>query len=144
MSLGARVRRALHLVVVTATALVLAAPLLLGPGGSAVLRALGAADVHRCACGMKQGECGCPECERLEHARTHEAEMLRGHAVLKSTCDGDGAAPAWGAMPAFTAPIASVLPAPAFELRAFVAPPDVDPSLERARPPTPPPRSSAV
>ncbi len=144
MSLGARLRRALHVVVVTATALVLAAPLLLGPGANAVLRALGAADVHRCACGMKQGECGCPECERMEHAREHEAEALRGHAVLKSTCDRDGATPGYSSLPAFAAPLASALPAPAFELRAFVAAPDFDPSLERARPPTPPPRSGSV
>ncbi|HEY8076374.1 MAG TPA: hypothetical protein VIF62_19750 [Labilithrix sp.] len=144
MSVGARVRRAVHVVVVTAIAIVLAAPLLLGPGANAVMRALGATEVHRCACGMKQGACGCPECERLEHAREHETEMLRAHAVLKSTCDGDGAIAGYSAIPAFAAPLASVLPAPAYEQRSFVAAPDFDPPLERARPPTPPPRSSSV
>jgi hypothetical protein len=131
----------MHLVVVLATAAVLAAPLLLGPGSGTILRALGGADEHRCACGMKAGQCGCPECERLEHARQLEADALRGHAVMRSTCDdhGAGLAVAGGALVA-TAPIHAVLPSVPFQPLDVLLPHEPDPSLERARPPTPPPR----
>jgi hypothetical protein len=142
--LGARVRRILHLVVVTATAVVLALPLLLGPGANAMLRAIGAEDEHRCACGMRAGKCGCPECERLEHQKEHEREMLRGHAVLKSSCEREEGIAGYGSLPVATAPLASILPRANFEIRAHVVPTDIDPSLERARPPTPPPRSHAA
>ncbi len=142
MPIGARVRRIVHLAVVLATAAVLAAPLLLGPGAGALLRALGGADEHRCACGMKAGQCGCPECERLEQRKQLEAEVLRGHAVLRSTCDDHAAALGGAALPVATAPVASVLPRVPFELRTLVVPHEPDPSLERARPPTPPPRAA--
>jgi hypothetical protein len=139
------VRRIVHLAVVLATAAVLAAPLLLGPGSGAILRALGGADEHRCACGMKAGECGCPECERLEHARQLEADALRGRSVMRSTCDDNGArlAPAGGLLVA-TAPTHAVLPAVAFERMEPLTGSQPDRSLERARPPTPPPRHTSA
>ena len=141
---GERLRRLLHLVVVLTTAAVLAAPLLLGPGAGAIVRALGSADVHRCACGMRAGACGCPECERLERTRAHDAEALRGHPILKTTCDGEGAAGGYAPLPSFAAPIAATLPPLPSELRGFAAAPELEPSLERARPPTPPPRHASV
>lgn len=142
MGLGARVRRILHLVVVTTVAVILAAPLLFGPGANAFLRALGGDAEHRCACGMVAGKCGCPECERLEHQEQHEAEALRGHAVLKSTCANDDAIPGYGSLPVVAAPLAMALPHAAFEMREIFVVDVTDSSLERGPPPTPPPRSA--
>jgi hypothetical protein len=135
-------RRWLHRAITIACAVVLSAPLLLGPGAGALLRALGGADVHRCACGMKAGTCGCPECERLEHAHQLEAEALREHPVLKSSCDTNDVAPGSFDVPVAAPPFLSKLPAAPRELRPVIDNAQPDPSLERARPPTPPPRTA--
>ena len=42
--------------------------LFLGPTSSAIAGALFPTP-HRCACGMVRGQCGCPECARLERQR---------------------------------------------------------------------------
>jgi hypothetical protein len=141
--LGARLRRLLHLAVVTAAAAVLAIPMLLGPAATPLVRALGGAGEHHCACGMTQGKCGCPECERLEHDRRMTKESLRGHAVLRSTCDDGTGMPAIGAVPLAAVPAVATLPAVPFEVPERLDAEHAAASVERARPPTPPPRSAA-
>jgi hypothetical protein len=136
--LGASVRRLLRLACVCAVAVVLAAPLLLGPAMTPVMRALGSEPSHHCACGMEPGKCGCAECA---HAQELELPGVAERPVLKSTCDDGGdALPVFAALPFAMVPYLARLPAPAGER----APEPVAPARllarDRARPPTPPPR----
>jgi hypothetical protein len=133
---GSRARRLVRLVCVLATAAMLAAPMLLGPAITPLVRALGEAPQHHCACGMEPGKCGCPECE-------HRAEQDHEYPVLKSSCDDDGQAPlAFGALPAG-------VPGPSLALGVGYdvgigelgdVPVAVLTPRDRVRPPTPPPR----
>jgi hypothetical protein len=133
-------RRALRLTIVVLGALLLFAPIWLGPATGIAVRALGGADEHRCACGMKAGKCACPECARLE-AQSHDDDGPR-LPVLKSTCDDGGQVPLSASLPLAAVPIGSMLPARerARLPNAWRAEPD--PSLAGARPPIPPPRAT--
>jgi hypothetical protein len=140
--MAARVRRFVALVCQLAAAIVVAAPMLLGPALSPLLRATHN-EAHLCACGMAAGTCGCPECDRLE-AQRHEDETPGPNPVIRSSCDDDESP-----LPS-TAQPPSVLAA-AFALRDD-APGDVLPiaplapltSLENDGPPTPPPRHRSL
>jgi hypothetical protein len=72
-------------------ALLLAAPMLLGPALAPVLRVLRVEAVHLCACGMPAGKCGCPECERIERQQQGYPSPCR-EPVLTASCQNDGAA----------------------------------------------------
>ncbi len=61
---------------------VIALPIALGPATSMVTRLLGGEPQHHCACGMKRGECGCPECEHVEK-RVHK------YVTVRSGCEDD-------------------------------------------------------
>ncbi len=67
---------------------VIALPIALGPATSTVTRFLGGELEHHCACGMKRGQCGCPECEHLEHAR-RDAKRASKYVAVRSTCEDD-------------------------------------------------------
>lgn len=117
-------------------ALLLLAPVWLGPAAVPLLRAV--ADVgHTCACGMALGKCGCPVCVRLEHERRHPAPA----PVLRATCDDDGVtlprgAPPVCALPGELLPGADASGAPIADL----TPPSLV-SRTPDGPPTPPPRA---
>jgi hypothetical protein len=129
-----RTRRIIRLVCVLATALVLAAPLLLGPALSPLVRALGGEAQHHCACGMEPGKCGCPECEH------REAPDGLPHIVKSSCSDGGDVLPSFGGLPVAFLPRVARVPAPSVErLPLVLAYEDVD-ARDRVRPPTPPPR----
>jgi hypothetical protein len=126
-------------------ALVLAvlAPMLLGPALGPLTRALGGTDEHRCACGMVQGECGCPECEALEHQRLRE-HAPRPYPVLRSQCGGDDVASGFAALPpALPLRVAFVLPPPRTSLLTLERPSEAL-SREMTEPATPPPRRARV
>jgi hypothetical protein len=136
--IGVWVRTALERTVAFVCALVLLAPMILGPALGPVTKALGGEPQHLCACGMVAGTCGCPECEKAEHQR-HRENALHAYPVLKGKCAGDD-------VPVTFAPLPAATPA----LFAFVVPrshaepavPTMEEawvSLERIRPPTPPP-----
>jgi hypothetical protein len=140
--LALSVRCWLRLVGCYAVLAALAAPAALGPAMGPVLRELGAQQVHLCKCGMPEGKCGCPACDRLAQERQHE------HApgtipAFKNHCDEDAPATPFAALPTgVLAPAVAVLPVPmgdrvgrvAFRLR---------PTLRDPEPPTPPPRIAA-
>jgi len=114
--------------------LVLVAPTWLGPAMTPLVQALGGVAEHHCLCGMKRGECGCPECEALEHARAHDRAGLPG---IRTTCDSDGVAATGAAVGAFL---------PTGRLVVATATPTSDVAPSRATDPTfiqrsaPPPR----
>jgi hypothetical protein len=117
--------------------LVVLAPAWLGPAMSPLVAALGGAPEHHCLCGMKRGECGCPECEALEHARAHDEDGMPG---IRATCDSDGIAPA--AHPPVTfVPNMRLAISPAIDAPTTAPARSNDPiDLHREKPPTPPPR----
>jgi hypothetical protein len=119
----------------------LLAPMLLGPGSAWVLRALGGAPEHQCACGMKPGTCGCPECARIEHERS-EAKRPLPYAALRSTCEDSDAPLASAALPLVhgASPIA-VLVAPFARLTSDTRTSALHPR-GRPEPPIPPPRAA--
>jgi len=124
--------------------LIVSAPLVLGAGGFVMLRALAGLDEHHCACGMKAGACGCPECERIEHARLSERDVLREHPVLKSSCGDDSVVPGAG-WPLIAPPMCSAtLPPLGFESALVDGWFEVDLSIARAKPPLPPPKYPAA
>ncbi|MCL2779637.1 MAG: hypothetical protein FWD73_16725 [Polyangiaceae bacterium] len=128
---------------VLSIALIVSAPLVFGPAGNAVLRMFVDMDEHHCACGMKPGACGCPDCALLEKARLAERDVLRAHPILKSTCKDDSLIPGAREPIVATAPLFVTLPPVIFEAVSFDRLSEVDPSIGRARPPVPPPRISA-
>jgi hypothetical protein len=121
--------------------LALLAPLILGPALGPLAVALGGGAEHRCACGMVQGSCGCPECERIEHQRLHERSPAP-YAVLRSQCHDDEATPGAPALPpGIEAPAGFALAAPSSS-RAPTRDPAAARSREATEPRTPPPRRS--
>jgi len=119
--------------------LAILAPTWLGPAMTPLVAALGGAPEHHCLCGMKRGECGCPECDALEHARAHDHDGLPG---IRTTCDTDGIAPVAHAPMAFM-PNMPLAVSPAIAA-AEIAPmlPSEPFSFDGDKPPTPPPRQS--
>jgi hypothetical protein len=142
-ALRAHVRRVVATAFAFGVAIVLLAPLLLGPAVGPITRALGGEPEHRCACGMVQGQCGCPECARIEHQRQRE-NAPRPYPVLKSRCGGGDAAVTFAALPLAVPPhVAVLLPAPARDI-ATPQPPNAPRTHPAEAPPTPPPRAAAV
>jgi len=122
-----------------AVLLALIAPVWLGPAMAPLVIALGGAPEHHCLCGMKHGECGCPECEALEHARAHEHDSPL--PTIRSTCDTDGVLIAQVPAMPFVASFHVVAAAACPSTRASEPEPAIDPVQRLANPPlTPPPR----
>lgn len=139
MSVKTPFHRLAHLAVLAATALLIALPLLLGPAMPAAIAALAEATVeHRCACGMKVGRCGCPECEAALRPDLAASPLV----IVRSSCDD--AKFVRSALPPMTFPssmLAPALPISRVDL-AFMeqhAPPS-----HFLEPVKPPPRSRAV
>ena len=111
-------------------------PVALGPARTTIERALGAEPSHACACGMKRGTCGCPECERIER----DAKKISKHVAVRNTCeDGDGLVRA-PALPIVTPPNAPlVITAAASMEKELPSVSSLDSQLAR-EPSTPPPR----
>ncbi len=65
-----------------------AMPIALGPATSTVTRWLGGEPEHKCMCGMKRGECGCPDCEKLEAERRAD-HREHATAMIRSGCEDD-------------------------------------------------------
>jgi hypothetical protein len=146
MGIGDRVRRWVRLACVIAVGIVLAAPLLLGPALAPMARALGGDPQHLCACGMEEGKCGCPECERMAQA-AHDDDMADAipspRPVLKSGCDDDTrVVPSFAAFTVATLPAGETLPPPHAMASTDTLAPDTLLPRGRKRPPTPPPRST--
>lgn len=80
-------RRLLRDVCGLCLALVLMAPILLGPALGSVLQAIGAHLEHRCECGMVRGKCGCEECEVAESERLDRKQSAV--PVIKTACKSD-------------------------------------------------------
>jgi hypothetical protein len=140
----ARVRGLVSATVGLVCALVLLAPMLLGPAIGPLTQAMGGEAKHLCACGMVAGTCGCPECARLERQHRRD-EAPKAYPVLKSQCAGDDA-------PVAFAPLPVVGPAMFHTLTVPSAPPvpllrpmaNAWASLEPTKPPTPPPENATV
>jgi hypothetical protein len=109
-------------------------PTALGPAMGTLTRVVGELD-HKCMCGMKPGTCGCPECERLERARTH----VPAYPVIKGECDGAGQAVP-SVAPLAIAPASITVRATAVVAHVSpLVPPRIH-SADLREPPTPPPR----
>jgi len=114
------------------------APLALGPAFSPLVMALGGGPDHLCACGMKQGTCGCPECEQLASPDAHPTAPLT-HAVLGS-CDDHGRGSIAGGLPPCVVPASlAVLTYRSSRLVPVTQDPVVN-AHSGGPPPTPPPR----
>jgi hypothetical protein len=131
-----------HLVLLVGV-LAVAAPLVLGPAFTRALQALSGGPEHTCACGMRQGKCGCPECARITAQKKAE-NAPTAHRTFKRTCDDDTPTIPIAPLPPAGPPgteifpprpvVAHTLPTVAHVLRA----------RDRAPPPPPPPRSAAA
>jgi len=138
----ARRTAALLRLALAALVLALLVPLTLGPALRPLARQLGATTPHSCACGMRPGTCGCPECERLLHG-DGTAPVPTEHASL-GQCDEHGQAPlAAGLPPAIVPPGVALARSRPGPLLTAVPPPSSRPRVADA-PPTPPPRTVAV
>jgi len=124
-------------------ALVVAAPLVFGPAFSWALTTLGAVNEHTCACGMRQGECGCPECARLT-AQKKSDDAPKPYRTFKRTCDDDAPTAAAASLPIATPPLAALTLPPCPVARALPTPEAVVRTRDRAAPPSPPPRAARV
>jgi hypothetical protein len=135
---GSWVRMALARTVGLALALVLLAPILLGPAIGPVTRALGGEAQHLCACGMIAGTCGCPECEKIEHQR-HRQNLPRAYPVIKGQCGGEDTPVAFAPLPNVApASVSLLVPKPAVRV-VMPLPIPRWASLDPVEPPTPPP-----
>jgi hypothetical protein len=112
-------------------------PVALGPARMTIERALGGEPSHACACGMKRGTCGCPECERLEAQK----QKIGKSVAVRSACEDDDGfvrAPAAPLVTPPNAPLAIIAAASIERERPFVSTLHSQLSLE---PSTPPPRA---
>jgi len=112
-------------------------PVALGPARMTFERALGGEPSHTCACGMKRGTCGCPECEKLEQQRANVSK----HVAVRNTCEDDDGFVRAPATPIVTPPNAPLVIAAATSTHGelpIVS--SLDSQLAR-EPSTPPPRA---
>jgi hypothetical protein len=136
-------QRRLHVVCTLLVGLMLAAPMVFGPGASWVLRSLGAAAEHTCLCGMRLGTCGCPECDDLAKSYL-SAKKPSARPVVRRDCEDDGDAPRGGALPQVIVPAALAFLAAPVEV-PVAAPLSVTlRPRDREKPPSPPPRTRAA
>lgn len=138
MAPGTRIERIVRSATRALAALLFALPVLLGPAMPTVVSIL--ADVvteHHCACGMKAGRCGCPECEDAER----RLDRPSGPVVQRFSCDDPRFLQ--GALPPMLLP--ARMTAPAAPVRRDVRAVHVDlvPESRALEPPTPPPRARA-
>ncbi len=141
--IGVRVRAILARAFGLAVALVLLAPILLGPAIGPITHALGGEAKHLCACGMVAGTCGCPECEKAERQR-HREDAPKAYPVAKSQCGGNDTPVAFAPLPlAAPAEGCPLLPKVTAEVNLPV-PTQPWASLEPIKPPTPPPEVAAL
>jgi hypothetical protein len=118
-------------------AFVVMLPVALGPARTTIERALGGEASHACACGMKRGTCGCPECERIEQ----EAKRTAMHVAVRNACEGDDGLARPPAAPIVTPPNAPLVVARATSIaRELPSASSLDSQLAR-EPSTPPPRA---
>jgi hypothetical protein len=131
------------LIVTLALALAMLAPMALGPALGPLTLALGGKLDHKCACGMVQGTCGCPQCAAITHQRLRE-HAPAPYAVLRSQCEDDEVAPGFPGLPvALEAPATFVLLEPPASTLAPLRPGEAR-SLDAREPSTPPPRRLAA
>jgi hypothetical protein len=125
----------------------LLAPLALGPALAPLVAELGGASDHACACGMKPGTCGCPECALLAGLEQDAVASVPATDATLATfraCDDHGRAPLPYATPPCIVPaLLAVAVNPRAGLLAPLLSPRGVPSQPDA-PPTPPPRRSLV
>jgi hypothetical protein len=112
-------------------------PVALGPARTPIERALGGEPSHACACGMKRGTCGCPECERVER----EKETVSKHIAVRNACEDDDGFVRAPATPLVIVPNAALVVARATSVtRELPSASSLDSQLAR-EPSTPPPRA---
>jgi hypothetical protein len=117
-------------------AFVVMLPVALGPARTTIERALGGEQTHTCACGMKRGTCGCPECERTQQ----EAKKVSKRVTVRNACENDDGLARAPAAPIVTPPNAPLVVARATSIaqeRPSVS--SIHSQLVR-EPSTPPPR----
>jgi hypothetical protein len=135
----ARTRRLLRIVLAAIFAAAITLPILAGPFMGAAIRLVGGEPEHMCLCGMKAGECGCPECIRLEKQR--QDDRTANVPIVRSGCTDDEAVITGPALPlGIESEIVALVPAPHGGTLFGLAPPSHDTQIVRA-PPTPPPRA---
>ncbi len=134
-----RTRRLLRFVCAVLATVAIALPLMAGPLMGSAIRLAGGEPEHKCSCGMKAGECGCPECIQLEKQRTDD--RTANAPIVRSGCTDDEAVLTGPTLPvgAETSRVA-LLPVPRGEPIAAIAPLSLDTQTVRS-PPTPPPRA---
>jgi hypothetical protein len=118
--------------------IVAALPMLLGPTTGVVLMLVGAGTVHHCACGMKPGHCGCPDCARIQRGLDASRSQLR--CVVRTACNDDAAAPVDGVVPPAISPSHVIVPRPPDASRLIRSSPGFPKSQNAPEPPTPPPK----
>jgi hypothetical protein len=136
-----RFGRSLGTVGLAVVILALLVPLALGAAVEPLAREFGGTPAHTCACGMRPGTCGCPECERLLHDGSTSKPSL---VAVLSSCDDHGRSALASAIPPCMVPPALVV---ALSPSLGLLPASLDmtgaPS-EPGAPPTPPPRIDTV
>ena len=119
---------------------VIALPIALGPATSTVTRLLGGELDHHCACGMKRGQCGCPECEHLEASR-RDAKRVHKHLTVRRSCEDDDGVARAPNLPLATPVLAGFVLVPAPSVTFDAEPiPELRTQLSK-QPSTPPPRA---
>jgi len=114
----------------------------LGPALGPLVRQVAASDEHACACGMKPGTCGCPECARL--LAQDDAFHLPSRVDALGSCDDHGLGPLPTPLPLGVLPSGSfVALTPPAGLLLSLSPLAWSPA-PRKSPPTPPPRRFSV
>lgn len=93
---------------------------------------------HTCLCGMKAGECGCPECVQLEKSKV--AERKSGAPIVRSGCTDQDVVAAPALPNAVASAIVALVPAPRGERIGIIDTRLHETQTVRA-PPTPPPRA---
>ncbi len=142
-SVWVRLRRDVRALLTVTLMLFFAAPLFLGPATAVLLHALGGEVEHACACGMKRGTCGCPECAQLEKER-RESKKPVPYMTLKSSCDDDEDGRGVGALPPAVPSVPFVVHQVVYTERATPLLPRALVSIDPDEPATPPPRLLSV
>jgi hypothetical protein len=136
-----RISRSVALLAAAALIVLAFVPVVFGPAFGGVARALGIEPEHACACGMKAGTCGCPECERALKGDT--SRLPETQAVLGS-CDDHGRASLGAALPPGLLPPCIGLPVRLHATLLATTLTTARVPFEPQAPPTPPPRFDAA
>lgn len=133
MALG-RTRFLLRFVFSIAAAIAIAFPLVCGPMIGAIVTG---EQEHTCLCGMKAGECGCPDCIAVEKQRVDDRRAT--HPIVRSSCNDPEAIVGPSLPTAIASAITAIAEAPRGERISVLAPPSWSAQITHS-PPTPPPR----